>query len=428
MWPLALPGSGAAVAMTTVLVLGGCGEHASSGHRGWEGQVRDSAGVTVVENVGASSVGQGPFRVREVAVVGGADDLDGPDLGYVVDVTLDGDTLYVLDAFAQTVSVWGPSGRHLRNVGGPGEGPGELSRFTSSVLLEDDTVLVADWGRGRVHRFLRDGTFLDAPLTSSFEGRSWWRRAGDGRLYARTLSRYVDDHSTWRGDDLLVRPTFGDHREGRGDGPGTVVATDTAFRFDYPETDVGGPGRPVLPLVVNAPAWEVLPDGCLAWTTLALDELRIHGVDGRLQRVVRSRTWAPRPPTGSEESALNELMGDKLVSLGGSREAVDQIGAVLPRVLPTLTSVRSGPDSTIWVQRMGRGEDVHAQALNTPDPPAGWGGGRWDVLDAEGRLLGGVDLGRRVRVTRITEDRIVGVRWDELGREAVVVWEVGAAS
>ena len=73
---------------------------------------------------------------------------------------------------------------------------------------------------------------------------------------------------------------------------------------------------------------------------------------------------------------------------------------------------------------MGEVEDVHPMMLNTPDPPSAWGGAMWDVFDAEGRRLAVVDVGPRFRVTRIAGDRLVGVRWDELGRASVEVLRV----
>lgn len=405
-------------ALLLVLGLSACRDIGPPPPDVWSGETRDSAGVTIVENPAVETESGSGFRVRELRVVGGPDDIGGPRLGFVVDATIDVDTVFLLDAMQQRVSVHGPDGFFARAVGGPGEGPGELSRFASSVLLVGDTIIVGDWGRGRVHRFLRDGTFLDASLLGSAGGRSWWRVGGDGRLYARTLSRYVDGSSTWRGDDVLLRPPP------VGTTPDNALGADTVFRFQYDETDVGGPGRPVLPLLVNAPTWAVLPDGRLAWTSLGSSELRIHAADGSLARIVRFPGWAPRAPTAEERSALLELMGDKLVALGGSRETVDALGAVQPEELPAVTAVRAAPDSTIWVQRMGRAGDVHPRSLNTPDPPTGWGGGTWDVLDRDGRRLDSVELGPRARVLRITRDRVLGVRWDELGREEVVVWEV----
>ena len=401
-----------------VLATHGCVEPPSPSASGWAGEIRDSAGVSIVENAAEGSVSTDPLLVREVAVLGGVGDIEGPHFGFVADATLESDTLYVLDALAQRVTVWGPTGERLRDMGGPGEGPGELSRFTTSLILEGDTLLVVDWGRGRVHRFLKDGTFLDAVRTPSISGRSWWRKGGDGRIYARILSRFVDEESVWRGRDVLVRPEL-DRRSGE------VAIQDTVFVFEYEETDVGGPGRPVLPLLVNAPAWDVLSDGRLALATLDGAEVRIRETDqDSVDRIIRSADWVRRPPSREEEAALRELMGDKLVSLGGSRSTVDDLGLVMPERLPAVSSVRAGPVSTLWVQRMGSADDVHPRALNTPDPPAGWGGGVWDVLDAAGRRVTTVDLGPRVRLTRLTDGDLVGVRWDALGREEVVVWEV----
>jgi hypothetical protein len=59
-------------------------------------------------------------------------------------------------------------------------------------------------------------------------------------------------------------------------------------------------------------------------------------------------------------------------------------------------------------------------ALNTPDPPSGFGGGTWDVLDAEGRLLGSIELPARARVMRVVGDALYAVQRDELDVERVV--------
>jgi len=413
-----------AAALTTGAVLWtACDEGRPSAVAAWSGDVRDSAGVLLVENPAEIAGDTDPFRVRELHAVGGPDDIGGPEFGFVADATIDADTLFILDGLAQRVAVHGPHGDFVRAIGGPGEGPGELSRFASAVLLSGDTVLVGDWGRGRVHRFLRDGTFLDAPLIGASGARSWWRRGGDDRIYARALSRFVDEDSRWRGDDVLLRPPP------VGSDPERALGADIVIRFGYQETDVGGPGRPVLPLVVNAPAWDVLPDGALVWASLDRTELRVRSAERSLERIVRFPGWRHRRPSPSEEAALLELMGEKLVALGGSRETVEQLDVVQPSTLPAITSVRAGPRGTIWVQRMGEAGDVHPWALNSPDPPLGWGGGVWDVLDREGKRLGTVELDPRVRLLRISADRVLGVRWDELGREEVVLWELtGPAS
>lgn len=401
------------VALVSFLLALGCTPGgASDDAAAWSGEIVDSAGVAIVLNPLAPSDGAwGQWRVEERLAVGPTPGRPETDFGYVADAALDADTLYVLDQFAQTVHVFAPDGALVRGIGGPGEGPGELSRFATTLLLGDtDTVMIADWGRARMHRFGRDGRFFDA-LSLPVEGsRSWWRVAGDGRVHFRALTRYVGNDGRWRGNDLLLRPAA------------TWERPDTVFTFVYAEPDLGGPGRPTLPLVVNAPTWEVLPDGRLVWTTLEDTRLRVHDATGALERLIGAAEWLPRPLASADEAALLELLGDKLVSLGGSRATVEQLDAELPDALPPVTTVRAGPERTMWAQRLGRVADAHPMALNTPDPPTGWGGALWDVLDAEGRRVGTVDLGPRVRVTRISHDRVVGVRRDDLGREEVVVW------
>lgn len=92
---------------------------------------------------------------------------------------------------------------------------------------------------------------------------------------------------------------------------------------------------------------------------------------------------------------------------------------VLPERLPAITSVRGGPDGTLWVQRMADAASIHPMALNTPDPPVGFGGGSWDVLDPEGRYLGTVELPLRFRLTRIRSDAVYGVLRDGMDVEKV---------
>ena len=399
----------AAVAVVSAVAAGCASDGPSGGRLAME---RDSAGVVIVENEGPGAWGDAAWRVEEAHVLAGDDGRPETQFGYVADVAVDADTLYVLDQQAQQVRVFGPDGGLLRTVGRAGEGPGELSTFATSVLLRGDTLLVADWGRGRLHRFRRDGTFVDATLFPGAGGRSWWRVAGGGDLYYRALERITDETGQWRGRDRLLRVTP------------AWDAPDTVLTFDYPQTDVGARGAPKVPVVVNAPTWDVLPDGRVVWTTLEDARVRIHGPDGALRRIVASDRWTSNPPTLAERDRLLDLLRERLTMLGGAASLVERFEVPYPAVMPVLSTVRAGPAGTIWVQRVDGAADAHPMAINTPDPPTGWGGARWDVLDGNGAYLGTVTLSPRTRVTRVLDDRVVGVRWDELDREEVVVWRL----
>ena len=401
-----------AAALVTLAALLSCQEPEALPEPG-VGTVRDSAGITIVGHPAESETPVPRWSVVRDFRVDATTAGDDAAFGYVADVALAGDTLYVLDATAQSVSVFGADGRILRRIGGPGEGPGELSRFSTSLMLASDTVTVADWGHGRLHHFHANGAFLSSDPFGASGVRSWWRRTESGETLVRTLQRYVDEDDAWRGRDRLLRWRGGGH------------AVDTLLTFTYREVDLGGPGRPTLPLLVNAPTWAALSDGTIAWTSLEEGRIRLQRPgEARPTLVIEAEEWRPRAPTADDVSALMRLMGDRLVSLGGSRSVVEQLGAVPPERLPIVTTVRAGAEGTLWVQRMGAVTDAHPMMLNTPDPPSAWGGAIWDVFDPEGRRLAIVDLGPRFRVTRITDRRIVGVRWDELGRETVEVLRV----
>ncbi|MDX1577195.1 MAG: hypothetical protein R3266_01875 [Gemmatimonadota bacterium] len=268
----------------------GCGLGSETASRS-AGTARDSAGIRLVRH-GAGAQGT-------VSIPGALE----PDLridpdplrpetqfGHLADLAVDSDgRIYALDQQARHVVVFGPEGATRRIIGGPGEGPGELGRFAWSLALTADTLAVVDWGRGVLHRFTVEGTYVDAPRLGLAGGtRSWWRPAAEGGFLARTLTRFADDEGRWRGDDRLLRIAA----------DGTIH--DTAVRFHYAESDLGGPGDPRVPLIVNAPIWAELPDGRIAWTTLASEET-IYGVsrdalDREVILRIRRRTGRPALP------------------------------------------------------------------------------------------------------------------------------------
>ncbi|MEM7417162.1 MAG: 6-bladed beta-propeller [Gemmatimonadota bacterium] len=391
--------------MGSALAAGCMADGAPSPHTG---EISDSAGVRVVHHTSEEDLAV--VRPATVLTVGPETAGAPAEFGAIVDVAVRSDTLFVLDGMAQSVSVFGPDGHFLRTIGSPGDGPGELSRFAASLLSVEDELWIADWGHGRIHRYGPEDEVLPSIAIPAGGTRSWWRVGGDGQMYARTLRRLVNDNGAWAGDDRLVRATD--------DG-----ALDTIFRFEYGETDIGAPGRPALPLVVNAPMWAVLTDGSIVTTDLESNRLSMLDERGTLRQLITAESWVRHPPSPEDADALVSLLGDKLVALGGSRSTLEQLEVTGPHALPALTALMPTPEGGVMVQRMGAARSAHPRVLNAPDPPAGWGGPRWDMLSPNGARLAIIELEPRTRLLRITEARMVGVQHDPLGREQVVVWE-----
>ena len=81
--------------------------------------------------------------------------------------------------------------------------------------------------------------------------------------------------------------------------------------------------------------------------------------------------------TDAERRALVELLGVRFGMLGADPGLVEGLTYLDEETVPAVTGVRSGPEGTVWVQRMGEVGAVRPFALNSPDHPEWLGGARW---------------------------------------------------
>ena len=374
--------------------------------------IRDSAGVIIATNHPSDSVDVSEvWTATEDLRIGATDGDDSITFGQVGEVAVDGaGNIYVLDRQARRVKVYDPDGAFLRFIGRAGEGPGELSRFPNGLMIRDDTALVvADYMRARVSIFdLEGGLLATIPVPARPLGMSWTLDdSGDLVYRAQTIGR--GDGGGFSFWDAIVKMDV--------EAPG---ALDTLLVMDYPATDLGGPGTLRVPLIVNSPFWDRLDDGRIAWSSLDRDEVRVHAPDGRLVLIVRSDAWRKRVASRADGETLRELLRMKLTALGGVVEAADGPGVVFPDSFPSITAVRAGPANTIWVQRMGSVEAIDPVAVNAPGPAEAFGGGTWDVFDAEGAFVGVVRMPLRFRTMEVTSDGVYGVLRDEMDVQRVI--------
>lgn len=373
--------------------------------------VRDSAGVTVVENR-APDVGwrgRTPWTAEVDLTIGGDSGGEAFQFGRIGDlaVTSSGD-IAVIDQLAGQVRIFDRDGAFRRTMGRPGKGPGELSRSANAVIpIAGDSLLVPDPDERRITVFAPDGTVGRVILIPPQPRSQSWAFRPDGRLLLRglTISRGESGFNFW--DALLALSADG-------------ATSDTLFEFDHAKTDLGGPGRLRIQLIVNSPSWARLTDGRIAWTALDRDYVMVHDSSGRAIRKISHAQWTAQPVTPDGRAAMVELLRAKLRMIGGDASFADSPQVEAPERFPVITAVKAGPEGTIWVQRMGAVETIDPMAINAPDRAEFFGGTTWHVLDGDGRFLGSIELPKRFRIFRIADDAVYGAARDDDGVERVL--------
>lgn len=376
-----------------------------------DAMVRDSAGVTIVENrsTDAGWRGRTSWTAEIDLTIGSDSGGEAFQFGRIGDlaVTASGD-IAVIDQLAGQVRLFDRNGAFLRSVGRPGRGPGELSRSANAVIpVARDSLLVPDPDERRITVFAPDGTIGRVILVPPTPRSQSWALTSDGRFLMRglTIARGESGFTFW--DALIAVSPDG-------------ASSDTLFEFDHAKTDMGGPGRLRIQLVVNSPSWARLSDGRIAWTALDRDYVMVHDSSGRPVRRISHVQWTAQPITPEDRAVLVELLRAKLRMIGGDASFADSPQVEAPSHFPVLTAVKAGPDGTIWVQRMGAVETIDPMAVNAPDRAEFFGGTTWHILDGDGRFLGAIELPRRFRIFRITGDAIYGAARDDDGVERVL--------
>lgn len=375
----------------------------------WRGEVRDSAGLRIVENqdVGMWASGEA-WRVQPGLSIGsGAGEED--DLVAVPDLAIDSrGRVLVVDVIARQVRVFDASGAFAGAIGREGEGPGEFSGFVNSIIIgAGDSVMVPDWGQARMSVFTADGQFVRQMSALPGVETLRWKTLEAGGFMLRGVTIGRDDEGFFTTYDALYRADA------------ELSAIDTLIEFDYPRSPLGGPGVPVAPLIVNAAFWAQLDDGRIAWSSLDRSEILIHDSAGAPNAILRHDAWRRPPLTQEHESIMKERFREKFRVLGVNPDIVDNLDLRYEETLPAITALQSGPENTLWVQRMGDVSSIDPMVINTNDRTDGLGGTTWDVFDGELRFLGSIELPPRFRIVRFTEGSMWGVRKDENDVELV---------
>lgn len=366
--------------------------------------VRDSAGIEIAESTRPAWADGEPallLSAEPVLQVGAVEGAPEEQLDRVAGIARLADgRVAVANGATNEVRFYGPDGRFLLAAGRTGQGPGEFEGLAGLWRLPGDTLAAFDDRLRRLSLFGPAGGFLASASIPSPVAGEFPRVAGafdDGTFLLQTMKGIGPDaRAGTRRDSVHLF---------RVDRDGAVLDSLGAFPSNDIHVSSGGSGENVwtsvswLPLgrrstflaqgdrlvVANPDAWEI----------------QVRRPDGTLHRLLR-RT-VPRAPLSREaidaeleRSAAGIRERDSAFAIQFLRNMAK---ADWPAYRPAYGTVVGAADGSLWVGEAAADER---------------GPQRWDVLAADGRLLGAVTTPPRFRPMDIGAEHVAGLWRDDL--------------
>lgn len=383
----------------------------------WGGTIADSAGIPLVQNPdqGLWAPGESWTVVEELSI-GSLEGDAAFQFGQIAGVDVDAaGNLYVADQQAQEIRVFDATGAHLRTIGAPGAGPGELGRAVSGVFVVGEEVVVADLGNARISRFATDGTFLAGDRIDLAAGVPLRMDiTTGGRLAAQYRNMNPADTTSPAGDPIATLALGGQ-------APDTLAVLPPGQSVQIR----GGQAR--IRQFDPEPIWDADTDGRIVAAMNDGWRFQVWGPDGTLQRII-TRPYTRKPFTERDRQVFKDAMLGLFQQQGVPSEAAQQVLSQMEFAdhYPAFVSLAIGPQGSLWVQHFRTGDEV-AGAEGTFDIQD-LGSTTWSVFEAEGRYLGDVTFPGKYQPLRSIGDRIYGVARDELDVQSLKVYRVVTGS
>ena len=381
---------------------GGPGGGGGDGAGGLRSVVRDSAGVTIVDN------GRPPLDSRLGWRIGTAPAVTigtaGGDPAYELfgvggAMRFADGRIVIANAGTGELRLYDSAGVHLESWGGRGDGPGEFGAMAPGGVepWPGDSLMATDSFSSRISIFSADGTF---GRVLRLQG-GYQRVVGplpDGRVFAATLTSFERGEP---GTSELIRP---DLEYG-------ILQADGSVQRDlgaYPGSELylvgtadGSPFPRPYPFDRSASAfvWGDL----VVITTNDRYEIRAYRPDGSLARIVR-REHEARAPTRAD---LRDYVARQNPDQPDALDAVADMPLV--EAFPAFAQVLVDRLGYLWVEEYRLPGEAHRL---------------WTVFDPEGSVLGLFEMPGSFTVEEIGEDHILGTRRDALGIEYVESWSL----
>ena len=380
-----------AAAIVAAVALAGC---RGGGGQGPRAALRDSAGVTIVENAGPSWPGGAGWRVAGAPTLdlgGVAGDSARDFLGVVGAVRLSSGGVVVANSGTGQLRFFDAGGRFVRAVGRRGRASGEFQAIGWLQRGGGDSLVVFDRQLNRVTLLGPDGALartIDLVAPDSTGVLQAVGRFPSGDLLAATVP-YL--RAVTRGGPVRLHVPYL-----RVDTAGVAHAV-AVFWSDEVFVAVSNGLVTAAPLPFGrSTRAAVAGDGFVAGDGSTY-EIDAYTSDGVLRRRIRRA----HPPVVVTAADLTRYIGERLLSVADpvqrSRREQFWQRAPLPRALPAFGEIRTGPEAELWVEELER-----------PNVPST----RRAIFDSAGRWLGLVDLPPGFTPLDVGVDYLLG-RWKD---------------
>ncbi len=410
----------AVAAGLVALVLAACGGDDASSDGGWTGSVVDSAGIQVVTNPPTPAWGDGEgWGLEDVLTIGEAAGDPDYQFGTIpqggIAVASDG-RIYVVDQQAQHVKVFSPDGVFEQTIGQAGSGPGEFGPGVGPILVgRGDTLIVPDLGNQRVNVLSADGSD-PVDFRMSFERGipARWDMTETGDLVYQLRALNLPNTEQRDTLDLIVRAAYS------GEVVDTLMTPRRGESFSFDED-----GQPKRMVFSPEPVWSLVGEDGLCFAVNDRYRISMYDADGSLQRIV-SVPVERQEVTQADIDFFLETVERLVTEQGVPPQQVQFLLSTFnfAEHFPAFLQMMPGPEGSLWVQRIQQPTLLTAEERETWNPQLDIGASEWDVLDADGRYVGVIDMPHRFQPVTLVGDRVYGVWRDEMDVQYVRVFRV----
>ncbi len=387
-------------------------------------------GIDVVRNISGSKWGGNATLALELEI--GVD--EGDDrymLGRPFPLLMNGDEIYALERQDGIVRVYGMDGQHRRDVGAPGQGPGELENPGSLGVTSDGRLAVTS-GNGSVVRtafFSPDGDFIEEWRT---------REAGsDERAFMTSFNvRVADDHVRVMAQRMPEESTnFWDAEVGMVAFDSDGVVRDPWFApkmVEAPATfTITFGGRTIqqpTPWSAMQPAVSAHPDGSFLWSHP--DHYRFHIVAADGSEIAVERVVEPVPVQAEEADYRRDAM---VAQMRRQIPDFEWDGEGIPATKPWIVGFIIEPSGRIWTMREGLGQKgVDCMEDPLTADPSDFGNQCWtpqliyEAFNRDGEYLGALEMPHDTRMIApsFNNGRMIALYEDEFGVNKIRVYRL----